>query len=541
MKGFKSILEKQYVTIACLFVSVICRTINILFVSFAGRDKMMLVLQSKNFLEGKGLSIPQYFTIQPETPVYDYTQFWPPGYSLIIAPFLKLFNYNIYWATSSFDLVIGIALIFTVRKICMQLGFPALAINMMTLIAGCFEYPFTGQSLPTDTVSILFILLAISYSIKITSANKFSFKQIFITGFLLFLPCLFRYSYPPISVGIPLVIFLFSFIIKDKLLIKKSLWMTAITASLIIILFVLLKFTTGHLGYITPTERGYFPENIIHWYPVIPGSFIDFPFFTSQVIHITGIGLTLQLHLLEIINIVLIVILTALFFNSLFIKKIFRHVNSFKWLILWSWVCSVLTFISLGWLSFTYQKQRGYESDWNYIYEARYYGLVIIFLQLIFLGWVFLTEAWKKILWQKIIIVSCATLLFIEITHSIYFNTKLVFNFTQYKSAIYREQDYNYFNNLLLKLEKENPAHELLVAAPNDNFYTYTAAYYHKKGIFDAESLKTMLPKVKTKSLLVVMLYNDELDAYQNFISNPKTRKIQQVAYSNFFLVELIP
>jgi uncharacterized membrane protein len=92
-----------------------------------------------------------------------------------------------------------------------------------------------------------------------------------------------------------------------------------------------------------------------------------------------------------------------------------------------------------------------------------------------------------------------------------------------------------------LKLEKENSEYELLVAAPNDNFYTYTTAYYGKKGIFDAASLKTMLPKVKIKSLLVVMLYNNELEAYQNFISNPKTRKIQQVAYSNFFLVELIP
>jgi hypothetical protein len=541
MKGFESILEKKYVAFACILVSVICRTINLFFVSFAGRDKMMLLLQSKSFLEGKGLSVPQYFTTQLETPVYDYTQFWPPGYSLIIAPFLKLFNYNIYWATSVFDLIIGIALIFTLRKISMQLGFPALATNIMTLIAGCFEYPFTGQSLPTDTVSLLFILIAISFSIKITSSNKFSFKQIFFTGFLLFLPCLFRYSYPPISIGIPLVIVLFSFIKKDGLLMRKGLWVTAITALLIVLLFVLLKFTTGQSGYVTPTERGYFPENIIHWYPVIPGSFIDFPFFTSQVIHISGISLVSQLYVLEVINIVSVVILTALFFYFLFIKKIFREINSFKWLILWSWVCAALTFLSLGWLSFTYQKQRGYESDWNYIYEARYYGLVIIFLQLIYLGWVFLTEAWKKILWQKFIIVSCAALLFIEITHSIYFNTKLALNFTQYKSAIYREQDYNYFNSLLLKLEKENPAHELLVAAPNDNFYTYTAAYFGKKGIFDAANLKTMLPKVKTKSLLVVMLYNDEFDAYQNFISHPKTRIIQQVAYSNFFLLELIP
>jgi hypothetical protein len=63
--------------------------VNVLFLSYAGRDKMFVVLQSKNFLDGKGFAIPEYFTSNPQVPVYDYTPMWPPGYPLLLAPFLK--------------------------------------------------------------------------------------------------------------------------------------------------------------------------------------------------------------------------------------------------------------------------------------------------------------------------------------------------------------------------------------------------------------------------------------------------------------------
>ena len=136
MNKLLAFLSNRYVSFIIIFLSIATRIINVLFVSYYGRDKMFLVLQSKNLLEGKGLAVSQYSTSNTITPVYDFTPLWPPGYPMLLAPFLKLFNYDIYWATTTLDIISCVALIFIVRKICRQIGLPVAAINIMTLIVG---------------------------------------------------------------------------------------------------------------------------------------------------------------------------------------------------------------------------------------------------------------------------------------------------------------------------------------------------------------------------------------------------------------------
>ncbi|HLF46748.1 MAG TPA: hypothetical protein VI548_10000 [Chitinophagaceae bacterium] len=541
MKKIIFLFNHKYAGPVCLLTAIACRVVNTMFVSFAGRDKMLLVLQSKNFLEGKGLSVQKYFTDQPDIPLFDFTQLWPPGYSLLLAPFLKLFNYNIYWATTAFDILASLAFIFIVRKICLQIKFPAAATNLMTLVAGCFEYPFTGSSLPTDTISLFFILAGISLMLKVAANDNPSFRQLFFTSILLFLPCFFRYAYPPVSLSLPAVFILYGWMTKNKMLIRKGIRITGMTTILIAALFIFLKIYSGQAGYILQTEKGFFPGNLVHWYQLIPAIFIDFPFLTSQAIRITGLSFETIMKTLEVINISSIIVLLILFVRWIFKKNIFTEITLAKWLLFFGLAASAATFLSLGWLSFTYQKQQGYFYDWNYISEGRYYSLIIVLLQIGFFSWIFLSDDWKKKWWQKSIIVLCSALLFIEVTHSIYFQTKVALNFKEYKSAVYREQDYNYFNELLPLLEKEYSGHEILVAAPGDDFYTYTAAFYGLKGIFDGRNLNQRLPHVKTKSILVVMLYHHELDEYREFILKPGVKKLQQVDYSNFYILEMIP
>ena len=178
-------------------------------------DKMFLVLQSKSLLEGKGLAVPQYFTSNTITPVYDFTPLWPPGYPILLSPFLKLFNYNIYWATTALDIIFCVALIFVIRKICRQIGLPIAATNIMTLIAGCFEYTFINESLPTDSISIVLFLISFGMVITLLTSKSFSIKKTLIVSFFLFLPCLFRYNYPAISLAVIVGILFIGFIKKD--------------------------------------------------------------------------------------------------------------------------------------------------------------------------------------------------------------------------------------------------------------------------------------------------------------------------------------
>src|SRR5262245_53011005 len=116
MKFILKMFSSQKTAWLFIAIAVACRVINVLFVSFIGRDKIILMQQSRNLLQGNGLSIARYFVQNTEMPLYDFTPYWPPGYPVLLAPFLKIFNYDVFWATTSLDLIFAIAFIFLVRK-----------------------------------------------------------------------------------------------------------------------------------------------------------------------------------------------------------------------------------------------------------------------------------------------------------------------------------------------------------------------------------------------------------------------------------------
>ena len=462
MRLIFSMFESKAATAVCLLLAVVNRVINVFFVSYTGRDEMILVMQSKSFLAGHGLCIPKYYTTQLDFPLYDCTQLWPPGYAITLAPFLKIFNYNIYGATTTLEILASLAMIFIIRKLCSQAGFPLIAKNLMTLIAGCFEYPFIYESQPTDTLSLIFLLAGISYTLTILNQNSFSLIQILVAALLFFLPVFYRYAYPPVSLVIIFSIIICGWIVQNKLWVKKGIAMAGMLSILFVIFFITLKLSTGQSAYITKTERGIYPENLVHWFPFIPGSFMNLPFVTSQVRKYTGMELQPVPQILEIINGILLVALLWLAWKFI-IKKSFVSTASSNRMITWGIAGTLAVFFTLIFLSFTYKIQKGYFNNWNYISETRYFAFVIVFTQLLFLGWVFLNERKEKNFYQKTILYVCFLLLFIEITHNLYFHTRVALQFRKFKNEIYREQDYNYFNSLLDTLKKNNPGADILV------------------------------------------------------------------------------
>src|SRR6188508_765713 len=387
MNKLFAFLSNRYISIVIIFLSIASRIINVLFVSYYGRDKMFLVFQSKSLLEGKGLAVPQYFTSNTVTPVYDFTPLWPPGYPMLLAPFLKLFNYNIYWATTTLEIIFCVALIFVTRKICRQIGLPIAAINIMTLIAGCFEYTFINESLPTDSISIVLFLIGFSQLIKLLTSNEFSIDKNILVSFLLFLPCFFRYNYPAVSLATIVGVLFIGYIKKDSLLKIKGWWLFMFTGLFTIAFFAFMKIMTGHAGYALPTERGFYPGNILHWFPVVPSSFINIAFLTSQAIHIAGISLKASMQWLEIINVIVVLPLLLFFLNSLFHKKPFSDLSSLKLFLLLGAFASIGLFALLGYMSLTYKMQARFPDGWNYIYEPRYFAFAVLFFQIVFLSW----------------------------------------------------------------------------------------------------------------------------------------------------------
>ena len=543
MNKIIAFFSNRYISILVIAIAVVTRIINIFFVSFYGRDKMILVLQSKSLLNGKGLGVPQYLTSDTITPIYDYTPFWPPGYPILLAPFLKIFNYDIYWATTTLDIIAALSLIFIIRKICKQIGFSVAAINIMTVIAGCFEYTFINESLPTDTISVVLFLVGLSLLIKTSTTDKFSLKSILVTSWFLFFPCIFRYSYPAISIAAIFGLLFIAFIKKDLLLKKKGGWLLVFTSFFIILFLFLIKLNTGQVAYAAPTQRGLYPENLIHWFPFIPSAFINIAFLTSQAIHLTNIPFKSSMQGLEVINVLVAFTLVIFFIAVVCKKKTHQNLSSLSLFFLLGGFACLGLFALLGYMSFTYKEQTGGFNNWNYIYEPRYFAFIVLFLQIGLIAWLFTRQPTGivKNLFTKIIAAICLFALFVEISHNIYFHSKVALNFKKYKSAVFREQDYSYFISLINEIGDKYPGYEIWSGAPGDNFFQYLATYHGYIGIADPNSFKTNVPLVKQKTIVILMLYDQQRAEYENFLAISKVQLLKKAGYSNFYLVELTP
>src|SRR5258705_2973238 len=269
MKRVYNFLSSKKATWLFIIIAIACRVVNILYASFISRDKIFLALQSKSWLNGKGFSIPQYFVADLANPVYDLTPKWPPGYPILLAPFLKIFDYDVAAATTAIDLIAGVILIFLTRNLASQLKFPAAAVNIITLVVGCFDYAFISEALPTDISSFAFFLGGLVLFLKAIQNELLSVNKIILASLLLFLPCTFRYAYPPLTIAVPLAMIFIGWYLEQKSLLKKGMLSLLVVALLLIIFFISLKTMTGKSGYIVDTGRGFYPENLIHCAPVV--------------------------------------------------------------------------------------------------------------------------------------------------------------------------------------------------------------------------------------------------------------------------------
>ena len=538
MKSIYDFLSSKKATWIFTIIAIACRIVNILYVSFINRDKIFLALQSKNFLSGKGFSIPQYFTADINNPIYNFTPNWPPGYPILLAPFLKIFNYDVYWATTSLDLVAAIAFIFLVRKIAFQLKFPTVAVNILTLVAGCFNYAFIIQSLPTDLPAFVIFIFGLYLLLRSVQNEKFGIAKFLLIALLLFLPCTFRYAYPPLSIAAFAAVIFAGWYFKKDMLIKRGLIGLGFLSILLICFFILLKTTTGTAGHIVETGRGFFPEQFLKWAPIVTGAFLDPVFTTSQLIRLTGISVEGALLLLEVINAIMIVGFLIFLIYFFFRKNFFKSLDPFRWFIVIGFFISVATCVSLGYLSITYRPQPGWG---NYLGEPRYFMFVTLYFQLVFIGWIFLFPSWKKSILQRIIVFVFSLMLVTEIMHNLYFNTKLVFNFDKYKTASFEDPDYVYFGEMCNQVIQENPDAEILVISDGDEFFKLMTAYLGQKGIYDGFNFIKSMPPIKKKTILLIALYDQEIEGYHAFLSVQRAKLVSKVNGVNFYRIDILP
>ena len=161
--------------------------------------------------------------------------------------------------------------------------------------------------------------------------------------------------------------------------------------------------------------------------------------------------------------------------------------------------------------------------------------------RLLLLAWFFYMNHGKKNILLKIVVGFLSVLLLIEVTHNIYFHTKVAFDPRKYEVAPYEEIDYTYFSNTFKKLSQENPSTDFLIVAESDDFFRLMGTYLGHKGIYDGKNFVKELPTINKRTKIIFALYDNELLPYRQFLEKQNAVLLNRVNGVNFYSVTLQP
>jgi hypothetical protein len=538
MNRVLEILHSRYATILCIIFAIANRIIFATLYSTIGRDARVQITLAKNLLAGKGLGVTKYFTADLDHPVFDKTQLFPPGFSLAIAPFLKLFN-NDYTAVLAFDIAILLLFTWSVRLLGKSAGLSTAMNNILTLVVGCSQYAFIMHGSSADTIALTFLLFGLSVLIKIiTGQQSAKWGNIVFTSLLFFLPSFFRYMYIPVSFLFPFIILVYSIYFKSRSLRVTTLKLFAgVTLFVFIMLFSSYQYS-GNSVYVFETARGFFPGQLIHWYPYIPASFINIDFLAQLIAKLPGIDYIDAFIFFEILNIVLFLFLLFCLLRYWFWKKI--QLNTVSVFIVSGAAMSLSILVLLAYFALTYKPQLYGIYLWNYNYEIRYFAFIYIFLPVLVLVCISVYSSLLKRFIFKALLFLAIAFLFIEILHGVYYNAKIIAKREDVIAVKNRVADYRQFPNMLAELQAKYPAREILITA-SDQSFLHNASQLGFKAIFDYTNLNSTTLLVKERSILLFPIHETDVWIMKEYLAKRKPQLLTRLAGTEFYLEELNP
>jgi len=131
-------------------------------------------------------------------------------------------------------------------------------------------------------------------------------------------------------------------------------------------------------------------------------------------------------------------------------------------------------------------------------------------------------------------------LLLLNSAHQLYYTAKVAVNYKAMKKAAVREQDYVYFETLLMKTIKENPGQDIVVAS-SDKYYPLLASMHGQKGIANPYDLDSHIAIVKRPAVLFTVIFAPEKHRYSNYLKNRNVKLVDEVAGSEIYMQSIDP
>jgi hypothetical protein len=408
------------------------------------------------------------------------------------------------------------------------------------LIAGCSQYSFFVSGPSSDTAGLLFILVSLNILIRIVeNPQQLKIARLLLYAFIFFLTSFFRYMYLPVSILFPVLIFAYGAFNKNKKLKKTGMWLCGFIGLFVFLMLFWSYQYGGTAMHVIDTGRGFFFDQLIHWYPYIPASFINLDFLAQLITKTTGVSYTNVFKFFEIVNVVLLFTLLFLFF---------RHISSFKKIqlnkslvfIISGAVISLCILFLLTYFSLTYKPQLYGVYLWNYNYESRYFAFLFIFLPILFLLCIYIYPQLLKNMFSGIVIFFMLIILAAEVLHGVYYNVKIIGKHKDIELVRDRVADFRQFPTMIRDLKTKYPDREILVSA-SDQFFLYSASEMGYRAIFDYTNLNKKDLPVQKKCMLLFPIHETDVWIMKEYLERKKPQMLNKIAGTVFYLEEINP
>lgn len=512
LSGFKTFLSHKTVSYLILFLSLIGRTIQVIFFYNIRVDRSFQLMAMQNFVKGHGVAISNVIPSDLSAVIYEPLIKWPPGYSLLVAPFYLLFNNNYLISTLMIDILFGIIFILTCRRILKELQVPVHLVNFFTLLSGFFLYDFYIIT-STDGIATTVFLLAIYFGILILNREKNRLKNAVFLSLCLLTCGFLKYLLIPAIFVVPIFLFAYGFLNKDRILKMAAVLVFLLSALGIAGLLLYQKHVSSSSVYISEPHRGFFPENLFAFYPFLPASFIKpstfelMPWLNGHIVNL----------IFQLVHPVLLIFILSIFSRSM-LKNKFKNLSPAQVL---TYLCfSIISAIVLVLviLSVRVQKEEPFLNVfWTYVQEPRYYGLVLVLIQLLI---VIRYRYWNTNSLRRYIFLFLLSCFAIETIHGFYFDFRRIALLNKEEYSWQYEYRFQKYADSVLKNElKKYPAKKTVITGSSYYMNHRISIYCHVPIMGNVQSINQLSSlKAKEPVLLLIILDKKYLSSYRPFL-----------------------
>jgi hypothetical protein len=508
------IVSDKRVTIAIIMIAVAARLIQTIYFFHLGVDRSFQSLAAYNFLEGHGVSIAHIYSNDLAAPVYKPLIKWPPGYSLLLAPFYILFNHNYFLAGFAVCFLSVLVLIYISRRILALLNTPVSLINIYTLLSAFF-IPYFQFLTDTDGVATAGFLVALYFTLLLLRTKHNWKKQTALLTIFLFVCAFLKYLFIPLVFIPPAFLLAKGFADKDATLKKAGLMSFMVLFITVGSLLLYQKTISGTAAYISEPGRGFYPEHILDTYPLVPSAFLSLETI-QRLFDIKGTEYNIVFRFYQCLYMLLLGLSVFYVAKNIFKNK-FRKIsvtNSFYYI---TFLLSLATIALLTVLSLFVAPEKDSGTLWTYVEDIRYYCLATVLIHIAL--FVFLYYCHESASLFRYYFYLLALFMLPELFRGVIFTVNRIKYFKTEQYTWQTEYEFSKYAGNIIEKEKLKTYSKIIITGSSWFLNNRVSLYNHvpiaeEKEINGLSSLNTSKPVT-----IVAIIRKDLLSRFQQLLS----------------------